>query len=280
MKPYYEGWYMKQQQGSDILAVIPGRATDEAFIQVVTPHGSRYLRYPLEDFRQTRTHSMRVGTSLFTPLGMMLDVHTPDLELTGRLRYRCLTPLCSNIMGPFAFLPLETKHTVFSMRHRVDGEVNLNGRALRFNDGVGYMEGDRGHSFPRGYTWVQSSDFERTASVMLALAEIPLAGLRFTGCIAVVSLDGVEYRFATYRGVHIVQAGERLVEITQGDMSLRVEVLEVQGRRLQAPTQGAMNRPIRESPAVPARFQFEKRGETLLEGTASTSFEYVEPLAS
>lgn len=24
MRPYYEGWYMKQQQGGDILAVIPG----------------------------------------------------------------------------------------------------------------------------------------------------------------------------------------------------------------------------------------------------------------
>ena len=47
----------------------------------------------------------------------------------------------------------------------------------------GYMEGDRGHSFPRGYTWIQSTDFGCAASVMLALAEIPLAGLRFTGCI-------------------------------------------------------------------------------------------------
>ena len=26
MKPYYEGWYLKQQQGDDLLAVIPGRA--------------------------------------------------------------------------------------------------------------------------------------------------------------------------------------------------------------------------------------------------------------
>ena len=40
MRPYYEGWYMKQQQGGDILAVIPGRAQDEAFIQVVTADGA------------------------------------------------------------------------------------------------------------------------------------------------------------------------------------------------------------------------------------------------
>ena len=76
MRPYYEGWYMKQQQGGDILAVIPGRAQDEAFIQVVTADGAHYLPFPLEDFR------------LFSPIGMMLYVQSPGLEMFGRLRYR------------------------------------------------------------------------------------------------------------------------------------------------------------------------------------------------
>ena len=263
MRPYYEGWYMKQQQGGDILAVIPGHAQDEAFIQVVTADGAHYLPFPLEDFRQTGTRSMRVGRSLFSPIGMMLDVQAPDLELVGRLRYRELTPLRSDIMGPFAYLPLETKHTVFSMRHRVDGEVELNGRTLHFENAKGYMEGDRGHSFPRGYTWIQSTDFGCAASVMLALAEIPLAGLRFTGCIGVVWIAGVEHRFATYRGVRIREASDRAVEVRQGDMTLRVELPEAGGHRLQAPAQGSMARPIRESPAVPARFRFVKGGRTL-----------------
>ncbi|MVM55703.1 tocopherol cyclase family protein [Gordonibacter urolithinfaciens] len=278
MRPYYEGWYMKQQQGGDILAVIPGRAQDEAFIQVVTADGAHYLPFPLEDFRQTGTRSMRVGRSLFSPIGMMLDVQAPDLELVGRLRYRELTPLRSDIMGPFAYLPLETKHTVFSMRHRVDGEVELNGRTLRFENAKGYMEGDRGHSFPRGYTWIQSTDFGCAASVMLALAEIPLAGLRFTGCIGVVWIAGVEHRFATYRGVRIREASDRAVEVRQGDMTLRVELPEAGGHRLQAPAQGSMARPIRESPAVPARFRFVKGGRTLLDSSdACTSFELVAP---
>lgn len=278
MRPYYEGWYMKQQQDGDILAVIPGRAQDEAFIQVVTADGAHYLPFPLEDFRQTGTRSMRVGRSLFSPIGMMLDVQAPDLELVGRLRYRELTPLRSDIMGPFAYLPLETKHTVFSMRHRVDGEVELNGRTLRFENAKGYMEGDRGHSFPRGYTWIQSTDFGCAASVMLALAEIPLAGLRFTGCIGVVWIAGVEHRFATYRGVRIREASDRAVEVRQGDMTLRVELPEAGGHRLQAPAQGSMARPIRESPAVPARFRFVKGGRTLLDSSdACTSFELVAP---
>ncbi len=140
------------------------------------------------------------------------------------------------------------------------------------------MEGDRGHSFPRGYTWIQSTDFGCAASVMLALAEIPLAGLRFTGCIGVVWIAGVEHRFATYRGVRIREASDTAVEVRQGDMTLRVELPEAGGHRLQAPAQGSMARPIRESPAVPARFRFVKGGRTLLDSPdACTSFELVAP---
>ena len=61
-------------------------------------------------------------------------------------------------------------------------------------------------------------------------------------------------------------------------MTLRVELPEAGGHRLQAPAQGSMARPIRESPAVPARFRFVKGGRTLLDSSdACTSFELVAP---
>ena len=180
-------------------------------------------------------------------------------------------------MGPFAFLPMETKHTVFSMRHEVQGSVTLNGVAYRFDDGVGYMEGDRGHSFPQGYTWIQSVDLPCDASVMLAVATIPLGPLHFIGCIGIVALAGREYRFATYRGVRIVQAERQAVEVRQGPLRLRVEVPETRGHKLQAPTQGSMRRLIHESPAVPAHFTFACKGKTLLDAESPhTSFEFVE----
>lgn len=309
MKPYYEGWYMKQQQGDDVLAVIPGRAQDHAFIQVITQNGSHYLTYPLasyqldrlngprtasqnatfkarsadERFRNTASSEalaafprMRVGDSTFCPVGMELDIREPDLELVGAFCYRDTTPLRSDIMGPFGLIPMETKHTVFSMRHRVDGCVRLNDQLLRFDNAAGYMEGDRGHSFPQSYTWIQSVDLPSHASVMLAIAEIPLGPIRFTGCIAVIMLNGVEYRLATYRGVRILHADERLVEIAQGDMNLRVEVPKTNGHRLQAPDQGAMRRSIHESPAGPAHFTFTKHGATLLDSMSEhASYEYV-----
>ena len=182
MKPYYEGWYMKQQQGEDVLAVIPGRAQDSAFIQVVSNRGSRFLPYPLEAFDRT-DGSMRIGDSLFTPYGMQLRIDEPDFELVGSVRYDHLLPLRSDIMGPFAYVPMETKHTVFSMRHQVTGSIRLNGDALDIRNGIGYMEGDRGHTFPRSYFWMQCLDVRQDASVMLAIAEIPLGPIRFTGCI-------------------------------------------------------------------------------------------------
>lgn len=75
MKLYYEGWYMKQQQGEACwLAVIPGRAQDSAFIQVVSNRGS-LLAVPLETFDRT-DGSMRIGDSLFTPYGMQLRRRT------------------------------------------------------------------------------------------------------------------------------------------------------------------------------------------------------------
>ena len=41
-------------------------------------------------------------------------------------------------------------------------------------------------------------------------------------------------------------------------MSLRVEVLDDRGHKLQAPAQGLMDRTIHESPSVPARIRFVK----------------------
>lgn len=275
MKPHYEGWYMKQQCGDDVLAVIPGRAQDNAFIQVITPNGAQYVPYPLSSFAQNK-EGMIIGESVFTLLGIDACVHGEGVDLEGRLRYRNRTPLGYDIMGPFSLLPMETKHTVFSMRHDVEGSVVLNGVEHRFDGGVGYMEGDRGHSFPRGYTWVQSVDFDRGASVMLAIAEIPLVGLRFTGCIGVVNLPEREYRFATYLGVRIVRSEPTCVELVQRGLRLQVELLDSEGHALQAPQAGSMQRVIKESPAVPVRFLFERNGLTLLDAVSErTSVEYV-----
>lgn len=102
-------------------------------------------------------------------------------------------------MGPFRYVPfLQCRHSVFSMRHSVHGQFCVNGTTYIFQNATGYIEGDRGYSFPRKYAWTQCS-FPGGA-LMLSIADIPFCGFHFTGIISIVHLQGKEYRLATYLG--------------------------------------------------------------------------------
>ena len=72
------------------------------------------------------------------------------------------------------------------MLHSVSGSIWVNGREYSFEDGRGYWEGDRGRSFPKKYVWTQCSFPD--GSLMLSAADIPLAGIHFTGVIGNVCL--------------------------------------------------------------------------------------------
>jgi hypothetical protein len=113
------------------------------------------------------------------------------MDLSGDLRYTAPARPRSDIMGPFSFLPMECRHSVFSMRHGVSGTLRLNGRLLDFEGGTGYIEGDRGRSFPKRYLWTQCSFPE--GALMLSVADIPFAGARFTGIIGFVYMNGGKY---------------------------------------------------------------------------------------
>ena len=48
------------------------------------------------------------------------------------------------------FIPfMECRHSVWSMRHLVNGELSVNGKRYSFQNALGYWEGDRGSSFPK-----------------------------------------------------------------------------------------------------------------------------------
>ena len=52
---YFEGWYLKHQQGNDTIALIPavhmdGKGDTSASIQVVTQQGAHAFRFPLSAF--------------------------------------------------------------------------------------------------------------------------------------------------------------------------------------------------------------------------------------
>lgn len=274
---YFYGWYFKCQSDTQTFAVIPavhrtGRKRT-CSLQIITEEQSWTVTFPGEAFRK-EGRTIAIGKNRFGKRGMRLSVCAPGLKVEGKLAFGNLFPLRYDIMGPFSLIPfLECRHSIWSMKHRVWGKVSVNGETYSFDGAQGYWEGDSGRSFPEEYIWTQC--IFPAGSLMLSVADIPIAGFHFRGVIGVVVLDGREYRFATYLGAKISEIGDGMVKVMQGNLELEAALLERTGKPLKAPARGDMARTIRESAACRARYRFRKGNRTLLAfETDRASFEY------
>jgi hypothetical protein len=133
-------------------------------------------------------------------------------------------------MGPFAFVPrMETYHGVLSMDHAVEGWLNINGEAVDFWGGRGYMEKDWGRSFPRGWVWMQSNHFAGSpgTSLSASVALIPWMGRTFRGFIVGLWHEGRLYRFATYTGARMLRLAvdDERVEWSMADGRYRLSIV-------------------------------------------------------
>lgn len=114
---------------------------------------------------------------------------------------------------------------------------------------------------------------------MLSVADIPMAGIHFTGIIGVILWLGKEYRIATYLGARAVQIQNNMVRVIQGDLELEAWLLEASEHPLRAPAKGNMARTIHESTSCRAFYRFRKKSCTLFAfetDRASFEFEYPE----
>ncbi len=110
---------------------------------------------------------------------------------------------------------------------------------------------------------------------MLSVADIPIAGIHFTGIIGAVLWQGKEYRIATYLGGRVVQIQNNIVRIKQGNLELEARLFKASGRPLKAPAKGDMVRTIHESASCRAFYRFRKKGRTLFAfETDRASFEF------
>ena len=275
--PYFEGWYFKHRQGGRTAAFIPGYQIDRqgngsAFIQVITDGWSGWAAFPLAELTLCRSPlCVRVSGSVFTERGMAVDFTADGVRVRGAVRYGPLTPPKGDVMGPFRVLPaMECRHGVVSLHHRLSGGVRVGGEILRLDGGAGYIETDRGRSFPKPYLWTQCSDFPSAGrapcSIMVTAARIPYLGAEFPGCIASIYRDGRELRLATYHGAKVAHCGPDGLLLRQGRWTLRVDIPEQYGgRTLRAPMNGGMSRRIRESAACPARYRLYRDGNTVFD---------------
>ncbi|MEA5040520.1 MAG: hypothetical protein VB086_11890 [Clostridiaceae bacterium] len=283
MRGFFKGWYFKAQNELQTVALIPAMHISEtgersASIQIISDHGVWNVRYPYEQFHCEGNRPRAViGESAFSEYGLSLKIWSEEVTVWGDLEFGPLSPLRYDIMGPFCLIPhMECRHSVYSMTHRVTGRLWINGEAYMYPDGTGYIEGDRGCSFPKRYAWTQCLFQDRgPASIALSIAEIPFGPVRFTGIIGIILWRGREYRLATYLGAKALDIGNGTLRIRQGNLSLTAKLIRAQDRLLFAPVRGSMGRRIRESMSCTAYYRLEERGCMLFELESSrASFEY------
>ena len=279
---YFEGWYFKLQSESRTMALIVATHRDgkekSASLQIITDEAVWNVPFAYSDFdRKGKELDVSLGKNSFSREGIHLDIHEEGLEVTGDISFGEWTPIRGDIMGPFVAVPfMQCRHGVWSVEHSVDGCLSLNGDEYDFTSSRGYIEGDRGYSFPSVYIWTQC--LIPGGSVMLSVADIPFGLFHFTGIIGFVYYEGKEYRIATYNGASLVSAKDGEVTVKCKKMELTARLIRKNSHPLYAPVNGAMDRVIHESASCLASYKFTVDGETLLDLTTDkASFEYEYP---
>ena len=266
----FEGWYFKHQKGDDMIAFIPGRAESGAFVQMISKDGSRQFGVPE---LSVGGGVIRAGLCAFSRRGCKIDLP----GVCGEIGYGELTPLRSDIMGPFRFFPMECRHGVISMGHTLSGSLKIGGESHNFDGGAGYIEKDSGTSFPSSYLWLQCNDFNEQCSIMTSVAHIPFYGMNFSGCICAVVYRGREYRLATYNGVRIHAAGAEHICLSQRELLFEIDMKPLSGGHpLSAPVLGQMSGTVRESCNAVIHARLWERGKAVFDlDSDRASYEYV-----
>lgn len=266
-KEYFEGWYFKlvSKDRKTVMAIIPGISKGEneecSFIQVFTSNDDKnyYIKYETEDFSYKEgPFNVQIKNNFFQKDKIEIDIDEKELKAKGSLHFKNLREYPSNlvrpnIMGPYSFAPfMECSHAVVSMIHTIEGELEINGKVLDFNEGTGYIEKDWGTSFPSEWIWMQSNSFKRTdAAFMLSVAKIPWLTGEFVGLIGFFSIKDSNLLFSTYNKNTIknlkYENNILSLEVIDKDYTIQIEAKNKGGTPLKAPQKGGMERIIKES---------------------------------
>lgn len=289
---YFEGWFYKLESSDSkhIMAIIVGVATGEndseahAFIQVNYKGETEFFRFNINEFGYDEDSLwVRLRGNVFTDKYIKLDLVSKNMTIKGMLHFKDRvpypkTPLNPGIMGAFSYLRfMECYHGVVNISHRIIGSLTINNEEINFSCGNGYIEKDWGTSFPKRYLWLQCGNFKSSdASIMLAIADIPFVGAEFMGIIGFLHMDGEHHSIATYNGAYI-----KRMEVTENELFLVVKNLQYgfyikarltnDGGHLKAPTNGNMNREIKEMLSGDMSVIVTKNGEPIFKSKSNTA---------
>lgn len=255
-------YYKHQSRDGYTIAVISSTSNEGNMIQVIT-NDKAYL---IKDISQVKIED--------NFRGMSFDIHQEDLSIVGHITYGELLSPKKDIMSYYRYLPIECKHQIYSMYHEISGSLIINGTSINFDNGNGYIEGDKGRNFPKEYLWLNAINKE--ASITLAVATIPLGIATIRGVTCLIEYKGKEYRFGTYNFAKAKVISKNHILITKGKYILDISIDENNSHPLKAPVKGDMVRYIHECPSVSIRYILKKKNDVLMDiKHPFASFEYV-----
>jgi hypothetical protein len=153
----------------------------------------------------------------------------------------------------YAFVPqMECYHAVLSFDHRIGGGLTIDGKAVDFDGGRGYIEKDWVASFPAAWIWFQTNHFdEDKVSLFGSVAKIPWRGRFFTGYLFALWRGGRLVPFTTYGGAVVtrleVDAERIVIDVEDRRYALIIRAKRREGVDLPAPVMGAMSSKVNES---------------------------------
>ena len=263
-KDAFEGWFTKidDQKNGLMLSIIWGYSTNEnnkhAFIQFQDNlrYTTTYVSYPIDELKwEDDPFVLKIGKNELSEKGIILDFIKDGIPVKGEFSFGKFTKikqtlLKPNIMGWLTFFPNECNHSIISMDHKVNGNIQIGDQSWKIIDADSYIEKDWGTGFPKEYVWVQANDW-KNSSVVFSYATVPALGMYFKGFFLILHHEGKEYRFTSIEGSKItdfhVSTDSFSATIEKKGIRIKLKAKQFNPVLLAAPQKGEMKSKIKES---------------------------------
>ena len=277
MKKYFFGHYFKLQSNNETIALIPSYSrcgkSYFASIQIITNDISYVIDFPFNEYKKGKGYEVKIGNNIFNKDGIKLDIDD-KIKLKGEIKFNNIKTKKLNIMGIFNYIPfMECKHMVKSIKHNINGKLYLNDKEYDFNNSLCYIEGDKGRSFPKEYSWNQA--LFNDGSIMFSIATIPFGLFKFIGVIGFINYKGKTKRFGTYNFTKVKKISSDEIIIKKGKHKIFINILKKNNYPLKAPVLGKMDRIIKESATCIIKYKYMIKDKIIFDETINNaSFEY------
>lgn len=288
-KSYFEGWYIRITSREEPwnFAVIPGVSIDSngnaiAFLQFIEAEGtSHYLPYPIEEFHASSDEfAIEIGPNRFTDTLIHIDLRSRGLDFTADFDLSHSDGFGKNFhtmnaMGWASQVPfLPCYHHILHMRKPAHGQAKWKESDYSFENAHVYIEKDWGNSFPKSWSWLQSSHLsDAQGAFTAATSHLPLGPFKVPAGVAALELDSDRFFWSSAWGhswKKETSSSGGVLKFSNPNHELILEVTTSQTAPLIAPNKGKMDRIIQESISGSVGLTLrEKRGGIIYSGTAS-----------